>query len=87
MMLGINWLKSYGRVTFDFQLNSVTISKEGQGLELKGIEEGATLKLITAAQWRQEVEKGECYLLSHQAVSKESSTEVEIHPKIQLLLG
>lgn len=86
MVLGIDWLKSYGLVTFDFYSNSVAISIDGQKLELKGIEEGAKLKLISAAQWRQEVEKGECFLLRHQTVSEEVEQGEDIHPEVQQVL-
>lgn len=85
-MLGIDWLKSYGKVTFDFLSNSVTITKEGQILELKGIEEGAKLKLITATQWSQEMETGECYILSHQMLPEKPKPEANIHLCIQQVL-
>nr|CAD1827456.1 unnamed protein product [Ananas comosus var. bracteatus] len=64
LVLGIDWLKSYGKVTFDFQQNAVTLCKDGAALTLKGIEEGAKLKLITAAQCYQEVINGACCLIS-----------------------
>lgn len=86
IVLGIDWLKSYGKVVFDFMANSVTIMKEGQHLELKGIEEGAKLKLITAAQWNLEWETGECYLLSHQVAAGGSTEEAGLHHCIQQLL-
>lgn len=51
LLLGINWLREYGKVTFDFQQNSVTLTKDGQTLTLKEIGEQAKLQLITADQW------------------------------------
>nr|CAD1831711.1 unnamed protein product [Ananas comosus var. bracteatus] len=51
IILGIDWLKTYGKVTFDFQQNSITMIKGGQTLVLKGISEEARLNLITAKQW------------------------------------
>ncbi|XP_020092846.1 uncharacterized protein LOC109713256 [Ananas comosus] len=86
IVLGIDWLKSYGKVTFDFLLNSVTIVKDGQKLELKGIEEGAKLKMITAAQWNQEMCTGECYLLSHQLMPDKTEATANVHPWIQQVL-
>lgn len=55
MVLGIDWLKSYSEILFDFQQNSITITKDGHPLVLKGISEGAKLRLITANQWYQEL--------------------------------
>ncbi len=86
IVLGIDWLKSYGKVTFDFSLNSITITMEDQLLELKGIEEGAKLKLISVAQWNQEMGNGECYLISSDASSKGAGEDTPIHPTLQQVL-
>lgn len=84
MLLGIDWLRSYSQVTFNFKLNSVSITRDGQILELKGIEEGAKLKVVSAAQWCQGV--GECYLLSHHTSAKEEQKDIEIHPQLRQIL-
>lgn len=64
MVLGIDWLRSYGRIMFDFQQNSVTLCKDGTELSLKGIDERAKLKMITAAQCYQDIIRGACCLIS-----------------------
>ncbi len=48
MILGIDWLKKYGKVTFDYLHNSFTFTKEVKPVTLKGITEGANLKTIGA---------------------------------------
>ncbi len=32
IVLGIDWLRSYGKVTFDYHQDSITIQKSGQPL-------------------------------------------------------
>ncbi len=63
LILGIDWLRSYGQVTFDFQQNATTISREGQQIVLRGIGEKAQVKVLTANQWYQEYPFGECCVL------------------------
>nr|CAD1823317.1 unnamed protein product [Ananas comosus var. bracteatus] len=86
MVLGIDWLKSYGKVTFDFQQNSITIIKESQPLVLKGISEGTKLKVITARQWYQEFQLGECCILSQSPVLTKGEVEQELLPKLRGIL-
>ncbi len=65
IILGIDWLRSYGKVTFDFSQDSITIQKNGQPLILKGIKEVAQLKLISTNQWYQELQCGGCCVIGH----------------------
>lgn len=84
MVLGIDWLKSYSEILFDFQQNSITITKDGHPLVLKGISEGAKLRLITANQWYQESQFGRCCVLTH--CPEEEERETEILHKLQQIL-
>ncbi len=85
MILGIDWLKSYGQVTFDFQQNAITISKEGQPLVLRGIGEKAQLKILTANQWYQEYPFGECCVLQ-QCNNTQDEQEMPLNPELSMLL-
>ncbi len=86
IVLGIDWLRSYGKVTFDFQQNSISIIKDGQSLILRGIGEGAKLKLISAQQWYQEFQHGECCVLSNCAQEGDLKEEQELPPELLKLL-
>ncbi len=86
MVLGIDWLRSYGKVTFDYHQDSITIQQNGQPLILKGIQEGAQLKLISAGQWYQEWQKGECCIVSQCQASEEQEIASQLNPKIQAVL-
>ncbi len=65
IILGIDWLKAYERVTFDYGDNSVSFSKGEKQTTLKGIVEDsklkssmAELKTITTTQWYKESLEG-----------------------------
>nr|CAD1831521.1 unnamed protein product [Ananas comosus var. bracteatus] len=53
VVLGIDWLRAYGKVTFDYTKNTMSLNKDGQQLVLKGLTEGSKLKMLTAKKWRQ----------------------------------
>ncbi len=75
IVLGIDWLRSYGKVTIDFSQDSITIRKNGQPLILKGIKEVAQLKFISASQFYQELQSGGCCIISHcQSTSNHNDT-------------
>nr|CAD1831414.1 unnamed protein product [Ananas comosus var. bracteatus] len=52
MILGIDWLRAHGPVTFDYNNNIITITR-GKQIHLKGMTEKAQLKGITAKQLQQ----------------------------------
>ncbi len=87
IVFGIDWLRSYGKVTFDFSQDSITIQKNGQPLILKGIKEVAQLKLISASQLYQELQCGGCCIISHcQSTSNPDDTS-EVFPALQEVLN
>ncbi|XP_020082221.1 uncharacterized protein LOC109705849 [Ananas comosus] len=87
VLLGIDWLRVYGKVTFDFQQNSITVTKDGQALVLKGMGEQAKLQLITAGQWYQELQLGECCVLSPISIEAASEGEPELPPELKEVLN
>ncbi len=86
MVLGIDWLRSHNKVTFDFHQDAITIQKDGHPLVLSGMKEGAQLKLITANQWYQDYQQGECCLISHCHLIGEPKIDSEINPVLQEVL-
>lgn len=54
MILGIDWLKAHGPVTFDYEINTVIITKGEKKIHLKGMVEKAQLRSIMAKQLQQE---------------------------------
>ena len=48
IILEIDWLRTYGKVTFDYLDNAVTFIKEEKQMTLKGITEGSKLKFNKA---------------------------------------
>lgn len=88
IVLGIDWLKTYGKVTFDFQHNSITILRDGQSLALKGITEGAKLRLITAKQWVQvqELQLENCCIINHCPREKNKPVEMGLPIALQEVL-
>nr|CAD1843422.1 unnamed protein product [Ananas comosus var. bracteatus] len=72
IILGIDWLRTYGKVTFEYSNLLVTFIKEGKQISLKGISEGskmeeaaAELKAITAVQWYKAGLEGNCCAIGH----------------------
>lgn len=58
IILGIDWLRTYGKITFDYLINSMTFTKDGKQMMLKGMTKGSKLKStkaklqsIIATQW------------------------------------
>jgi hypothetical protein len=47
MVLGVDWLKKFSPILFDFIKMKITFKKEGRMLKLKGIIETASLQPIT----------------------------------------
>lgn len=60
MILGIDWLKAHGPVTFDYESNTVTITKGDKKIHLKGMTDKAKLRNITAKQLQKELDEGSC---------------------------
>ena len=47
MVLGVDWLRKFSQILFDFIKMKITFKKEGRMLELKGIIETASLQPMT----------------------------------------
>jgi hypothetical protein len=47
LVLGVDWLKKYSPVLFDFIKLRLSFKKDGRMIELKGISQGAELQMIT----------------------------------------
>jgi len=47
IVLGVDWLKKYLPVLFDFIKLRLSFKKDGRMIELKGISQGAKLQMIT----------------------------------------
>lgn len=85
MILGIDWLRVHGPVIFDYEHHTVTITEEGKKVELRGMAEKATIKSLTARQWRQEYFEGSCCALA-QLLRVEEAEQMNIPPQIQAVL-
>ncbi len=93
VILGIDWLKAYGKVTFDYSDNSVSFNKVGKQTTLKGIGEGsrlrtskAELKTITAAQWYKESIRGNCCAIGRLIPTEGRGEEGGIPTEVQQVL-
>ncbi|XP_020104448.1 uncharacterized protein LOC109721311 [Ananas comosus] len=84
MLLGIDWLKVHGPVTFDYEQNTVSIMKDGKKVELKGMAEKAKLRSITAKQWQQEYLEGNCCAVAQ--LSSKRDEQINIPVEIQEVL-
>lgn len=79
MILGVDWLQKHNPVTFDFNLISISIQKEGEPVTLKGEQPTASLKTISCKklgkliQQKGAITQGYLCLLS---VCPEESAEV-----------
>ncbi len=85
IILGIDWLRLYGKVTFDYNDHSVSFSKEGRQMTLKGITEVGMLKSISAEQWYKASLQGNCCAIARFA-SQEGGEEKEIPREIARVL-
>lgn len=93
IILGIDWLKAYGKVTFDYNDNSVTFSRDSKQTTLKGIIEGsklqantASLKVITAERWYKAGVDGNCCAIGRYIPTEMSEEEGSIPREIQQVL-
>nr|CAD1835735.1 unnamed protein product [Ananas comosus var. bracteatus] len=93
MILGIDWLRAYGQVTFDYSDNSVSFNKEGKQTVLKGIVEGskertftAELKSISAKQWYKAGLEGRCCAIGQYCPTQLEKQESNIPPRVQEVL-
>nr|CAD1843447.1 unnamed protein product [Ananas comosus var. bracteatus] len=85
MVLGIDWLKKYGKVTFDYANNTVTLDNQGQQLLLKGVSEDSRLRMLTAKEWHQECQEGTYCVIAHITQLSEV-TELTVPQELQELL-
>nr|CAD1821575.1 unnamed protein product [Ananas comosus var. bracteatus] len=93
MILGIDWLRAYGQVTFDYSDNSVSFNKDGKQMVLKGIAEGskmktstAELKSITAKQWYKAGLEENCCVIGQYCPAQCKEPEDTIPPQVQEVL-
>ncbi len=87
IILGIDWLKKHGRVTFDYSNNSVSFNKDGKAVTVEGITESAKLKSIGAKQWLKAGMQGHCCAIAQLKVSTEQGEEhmpVEVQKVLEL---
>lgn len=94
IILGIDWLKAYGKVTFDYNDNSVSFTKDEKHTILKGIFEGtklgetaAKLKSILVAQWYQAGLEGNCCAIGQYVPTKAAAEKEELPILIQDVLN
>lgn len=85
MVLGLDWLKRYGRVTFDYANSTVVLVIDDQQLLLKGLIEGSKLKMLAAKEWYQECQKGACCAVGYIMQIGETK-ELEVPQVIQEVL-
>ncbi|XP_020095072.1 uncharacterized protein LOC109714771 [Ananas comosus] len=93
MILGIDWLRAYRQVTFDYSDNSVSFNKEGKQTVLRGIAEGskerastAELKSISAKQWYKAGLEGNCCVIGQYCPTQLEGQESNIPPRVQEVL-
>nr|CAD1824585.1 unnamed protein product [Ananas comosus var. bracteatus] len=85
MILGIDWLKAHGPITFDYEINTVIITKGEKKIHLKGMTEKAQLRSITAKQLLQEPQLGSCCAIA-QWIPPDSGKEENIPESIHEVL-
>ncbi|XP_020082482.1 uncharacterized protein LOC109706087, partial [Ananas comosus] len=76
VILGIDWLKTYGKVTFDYNNHTVSLDKDGQQLVLKGLAVGTGLKMLTAKEWKRDCQEGICCAIAKIAQIGECEEQV-----------
>ncbi len=85
MVLGIDWLKTYGKVTFNYIDNTVTLDENGRQLMLKGLTEGSKLKMLTAKEWYTDCQEGACCAIARISQISKGKDHI-IPPSIQRVL-
>ncbi len=78
MVLGIDWLRTYGKVTFDYTDNMVTLDENRRQLVLKGLTEASKLKMLTAKEWYMDCQEGACCAIAR--ISQISEGEEHVVP-------
>nr|CAD1832908.1 unnamed protein product [Ananas comosus var. bracteatus] len=86
MILGIDWLKAHGPVTFDYVSNTVTITKGDRKISLKGMTEKGKLKNVTAKQIQQELQEGSCCAVAQWVPTEAAKEPEDIPASIQEVL-
>ncbi len=94
IILGIDWLRAYGKLTFDYSDNSVSFNKNDKPTTLKGIIEGSKLKTSTtglktliATQWYKASIKGHCCAIGHYMSPEPRGKENLTPVVVQKVLG
>lgn len=57
MVIGVDLLSQFGKITMDFNDHTVQFSFKGNAVQLQGIQSDAAINLITKEQWDREIIK------------------------------
>jgi hypothetical protein len=84
IMLGVDWLKKYSPVLFDFIKLRLSFKKDGRMIELKGISQGAELQVINTLKEQRSFKDvigglvGQFFAMNSEGEHKPTETRAEI---------
>lgn len=65
MILGLDWMRKHTLITFDFDNSTLLLKKEGLIIELLGVKEEGTLRMITAGRLQKLIQRKVTTLVGH----------------------
>lgn len=89
MVLGVDWMRRLGPITFNSVHQKVQLKKDGQQVTLQGLRTGVTLKMITGKQAPKMLQNGKDLIFGCLCTisAAEVIQESKIAPKLQELIS
>lgn len=86
LILGVNWMKKVSPVMLDFETNTISVKWKGKKMDLKQVDGGPTVKLVSNSKKSNWFHKDDtCYLVQVMTTNAEKGT-IDIPEEIKPIL-